>query len=88
MSQPDRSKLPIPRQPFAGVANKTLEGSQPDWEAMVTSKLPTVHRSAAEGRRVALGTSSHMTQRAFRPLKDELGNTYDRVGGPLNNYKP
>jgi hypothetical protein len=34
MSQPDRSKLPIRRQPFAGVANKTLDGSQPDWEAI------------------------------------------------------
>ncbi len=32
MSQPDRSKLPIPRQPFTGVANRTLEGSQPDWD--------------------------------------------------------
>ena len=31
MSQPDRSKLPIARPPFGGVANKTLEGSQPDW---------------------------------------------------------
>ncbi len=34
MSQPDRSKLPIRRQPFAGVANRTLDGSQPDWEAI------------------------------------------------------
>ena len=34
MSQPDRSKLPIRMQPFAGVANKTLDGSQPDWEAI------------------------------------------------------
>jgi arylsulfatase len=32
MSQPDRSKLPIGRQPFKGVANRTLEGSQPDWD--------------------------------------------------------
>ena len=34
MSQPDRSKLPIPRQPFRGVANRTLEGSKPDWESI------------------------------------------------------
>ena len=34
MSQPDRSKLPIPRQPFQGVANRTLEGSKPDWESI------------------------------------------------------
>ncbi len=27
----DRSKLPIQRAPFAGVASETLAGSQPDW---------------------------------------------------------
>ena len=31
MSEPDRSSLPIRREPFSGVANKTLDGSQPDW---------------------------------------------------------
>ena len=31
MSQPDRSKLPIRKAPFKGVANRTLDGSQPDW---------------------------------------------------------
>jgi len=31
MSEPDRSSLPIRREPFAGVANKTLDGSTPDW---------------------------------------------------------
>jgi arylsulfatase len=31
MSGPDRSKLPIRREPFQGVANRTLEGSKPDW---------------------------------------------------------
>ena len=31
MSQPDRTSLPIRREAFAGVANRTLEGSQPDW---------------------------------------------------------
>jgi len=34
MSKPDRSKLPIRKQPFAGVANRTLGGSQPDWEEL------------------------------------------------------
>ena len=34
MSQPDRSKLPIRKRPFGGVANKTLGGSQPDWEEL------------------------------------------------------
>jgi hypothetical protein len=29
--QVDRTVLPIRRPPFAGVADKTLGGSQPDW---------------------------------------------------------
>ena len=31
MSEPDRTRLPIRRPPFQGVANKTLAGSEPDW---------------------------------------------------------
>jgi arylsulfatase A-like enzyme len=31
MTEPDRRKLPIRRPPFQGVANKTLDGSRPDW---------------------------------------------------------
>jgi arylsulfatase A-like enzyme len=31
MDGPDRTVLPIRRAPFAGVANRTLEGSRPDW---------------------------------------------------------
>ncbi len=31
MSDYDRSKLPIQRNKFGGIANRTLEGSQPDW---------------------------------------------------------
>jgi len=27
----DRTQLPIPTAPFDGVANRTLEGSKPDW---------------------------------------------------------
>lgn len=34
MSQPDRSKLPIRQHRFAGTANRTLGGSQPDWEEL------------------------------------------------------
>ena len=34
MSQPERSKLPIRQHRFAGTANRTLGGSQPDWEAI------------------------------------------------------
>lgn len=30
-SQPDRTVLPIPDQPFKGVSNRTLTGSQPDY---------------------------------------------------------
>jgi hypothetical protein len=31
MAEIDRSRLPIRRAPFAGVANRTLDDSQPDW---------------------------------------------------------
>ncbi len=31
MNTPDRTALPIRRPEFAGVANRTLDGSQPDW---------------------------------------------------------
>ena len=31
MSEPDRTKLPIRRPPFEGVCNRTLAGSEPDW---------------------------------------------------------
>ena len=32
MSEPDRTRPPIRRAPFAGVANRTLDGSRPDWD--------------------------------------------------------
>ena len=31
MAEPDRTHLPIRRPSFAGVANRTLDGSKPDW---------------------------------------------------------
>ncbi len=31
MTEPDRTKLPIRREAFQGVTNRTLDGSQPDW---------------------------------------------------------
>ena len=31
MTEPDRTELPIRRPAFSGVANRTLDGSQPDW---------------------------------------------------------
>ena len=34
MSHPDQSKLPIRMPAFKGVQNRTLDGSQPDWEAI------------------------------------------------------
>lgn len=33
----DRSRLPIPTAPFDGVANRTLEGSKPDWPRPITA---------------------------------------------------
>ena len=32
MTEPDRTNLPIRREAFQGVANRTLDGSQPDWD--------------------------------------------------------
>ena len=36
----DRTRLPIQRPPFSGVANQTLGGSQPDWERIGHVKPP------------------------------------------------
>ncbi len=36
----DRTRLPIRRPPFAGVANQTLGGSEPDWEEIGHVKPP------------------------------------------------
>ncbi len=40
MSQPDRSKLPIRMPPFGGVTKRTLDGSQPDWDAIGHVEAP------------------------------------------------
>ena len=40
MSDPDRTRLPIRRPPFQGVTNRTLEGSQPDWNLIGHPKPP------------------------------------------------
>src|ERR1044072_7997052 len=32
MAEPNRSHLPIQRPSFAGTVNRTLEGSEPDWD--------------------------------------------------------
>lgn len=37
---PDRTKLPIQRPPFKGRLNRTLEGSEPDWEQVRTIHPP------------------------------------------------
>ncbi|MGE5827378.1 MAG: arylsulfatase [Micromonosporaceae bacterium] len=41
MNQPDRTSLPIRRPSFAGVANRTLEGSRPDWNLMGHADPPS-----------------------------------------------
>ena len=40
MSEPDRSRLPIRRETFAGVVGKTLDGSQPDWNLIEHPRPP------------------------------------------------
>ncbi len=45
----DRTKLPIRRPPFTGVANQTLGGSQPDWEQIGHAKPPERSSERAGG---------------------------------------
>ena len=40
MSEPDRTKLPIRRARFQGVADRTLHGSVPDWDLIGHAKPP------------------------------------------------
>ena len=40
MSEPDRSRLPIRREAFAGVVGKTLADSQPDWNLIEHPRPP------------------------------------------------
>jgi len=40
MGELNRTRLPIRSKPFAGVANRTLGGSQPDWEAIGHVEAP------------------------------------------------
>ncbi len=40
MSGPDRSRLPIRRETFAGVIDRTLAGSQPDWNLIEHPRPP------------------------------------------------
>jgi arylsulfatase len=39
MTGPDRSRIPIRRETFAGVANRTLDGSRPDWD-LIAHPMP------------------------------------------------
>ena len=61
MSQPDRSKLPIRQHRFAGVANRTLDGSQPDWDVIG-------HVDAPDGRAERPGGPDR--RRRLRQLRD------------------
>jgi hypothetical protein len=47
MSEPDRTKLPIRRAPFQGVANRTLHGSVPDWDLIGHVEPPASDSGAA-----------------------------------------
>ena len=40
MSEPDRTKLPIRMPPFGGVTERTLDGSEPDWESIGHVEAP------------------------------------------------
>ena len=40
MAEVDRSSLPIRREKFAGAVNRTLDGSQPDWNLIAHPTPP------------------------------------------------
>ncbi len=50
---PDRTVLPIRRPPFAGVAGKTLGGSQPDW-GLIGKSVAHVDGGGAKKLKAAL----------------------------------
>jgi hypothetical protein len=51
VSGPDRTSLPIRRGPFAGVANRTLSGSQPD-RNLIGHPASSEHACTGGGRAV------------------------------------
>lgn len=40
MNEPDRRRLPIRRAQFQGVTNRTLGGSEPDWDLIGHVEAP------------------------------------------------
>jgi len=40
MAEPDRTSLPLQPAPFTGTANRTLQGSEPDWELIHHPRPP------------------------------------------------
>ena len=45
MTEPDRTSLPIRRTPFAGTVNKTLAGSEPDWNLIASPNRRPARRT-------------------------------------------
>ena len=62
MAEPDRTHLPIRRPSFAGVANRTLDGSQPDWNLIGHPTPPAgrAERAAGPDRRRRLRQPEHL----------------------------
>ena len=62
MSEPDRTKLPIRRARFQGVADRTLDGSVPDWNLIghVNATPGSAERPAGADRRRRLRQSRHL----------------------------
>ena len=59
----DRSKLPIRRPPFQGKANRTLDGSEPDWNSIAPIPAPEgAPKDVLTGARVkeAFGADVHV----------------------------
>ena len=62
MSDIDRSHLPIRRPSFSGVANKTLDGSKPDWNLIGHPTPPggCTERSSRPHRRRRIREPEHV----------------------------
>ena len=62
VSEVDRSKLPIRRETFDGIVNRTLDGSQPDWN-LIGHPTPTgrrAERPAGPHRRCRIREPEHV----------------------------
>jgi hypothetical protein len=73
----DRTELPIRRPPFRGVVQRTLDGSQPDWDYVAPLTPPEGAPNVLFDRlfrQVASDAGPHAgPRRAVRPVAERAG---------------